>query len=67
MWKFVFVLILIIHALIHLLGFFKAYQIMPVSQLTKDISKINGIIWLVVAMLTITTAVLLLLIIKVGL
>jgi len=58
MWKFVFVLILIIHALIHLLGFFKAYQIIPVSQLTKDISKINGIIWLVVAMLTITTAVL---------
>ncbi|MCX6134853.1 MAG: hypothetical protein NTU47_13655 [Ignavibacteriales bacterium] len=43
--------LLIIHGLIHLLGFSKAFQLADVSQLTQDISKPAGAFWLVTALL----------------
>jgi hypothetical protein len=44
--KNVFALIVIIHALIHLLGFVKAFQLAEITQLTQRISKPIGMLWL---------------------
>lgn len=56
--KYLFLLIVLIHSLIHLLGFVKAFQLAKVSQLTQDISKPIGILWLATALLFLLTAVL---------
>lgn len=56
--KIALVLLLIIHALIHLLGFFKAFEIAEVKQLSQHISKSMGLLWLF-AGITIVAAVLL--------
>ncbi|RSK25969.1 hypothetical protein EJF36_03125 [Bacillus sp. HMF5848] len=53
----IFLIILIIHGLIHLLGFVKAYELADVSQLTQHISKPIGIIWLITTILFLFTAV----------
>lgn len=39
-------MVVFIHALIHLLGFVKAYKLAPVHQLTLPISKVSGVFWL---------------------
>ncbi|WP_347925605.1 DUF6544 family protein [Pontimicrobium sp. SW4] len=44
--KIIFALIVIIHALIHLLGFVKAFQLAEITQLTQNISKPIGMLWL---------------------
>ena len=56
--KIVFIILITIHGLIHLLGFVKAYNLAPINQLGKDISKLNGIIWLISTILFIITAIL---------
>ncbi len=48
------------HGLIHLLGFVKAYNLTPIPHFTRSISKTNGILWLIAALLFILTSVLLL-------
>ena len=58
--KIIFAIILIIHGLIHIMGFTKAYACTKTAQLTKDISKPMGIIWLIVALLFVVAAILLL-------
>ncbi len=58
MLKTIFIIIIILHGLIHLLGFVKAYGYADVSALTREISKPMGIIWLMAAVLFIITAIL---------
>lgn len=54
--KIVFYILIIIHALIHLFGFLKAFEWASFSALTQPISKPMGILWLV-AFLLLTTSV----------
>ncbi len=51
-------LFIILHGLIHLLGFTKAFNLASVNQLTQNVSKTNGVLWLVAAILFVTTAIL---------
>jgi hypothetical protein len=55
------VFIMVIHGLLHLLGFIKAFSLGKVVQLTRDISKPVGILWLLAAILFIGAAILFLL------
>jgi hypothetical protein len=61
MLKYFFALIMLIHGLIHFMGFAKAYNYGNITQLTKDISKPNGILWLLVALLFVVATILYLL------
>ncbi|HMU03682.1 MAG TPA: hypothetical protein PJ990_08670 [Saprospiraceae bacterium] len=58
MLKIIFIIIIILHGLIHLMGFVKAYGYADVSALKREISKPMGIIWLVATVLFVTTAIL---------
>jgi len=51
MAKSIFSIIILIHGLIHLLGFFKAFGIGDVTQLTNQISRPAGVIWLIATIL----------------
>ena len=55
MGKIIFSFVMVIHGLIHLLGFVKAYDLASVEQLTEDISKTVGLIWLLASMLFLVT------------
>ncbi len=55
--KFFLLVIIIVHGLIHLLGFVKAFNLAQVNQLTQNISKPFGVLWVLVAILFIITAV----------
>ncbi|MGD9899445.1 MAG: DUF6544 family protein [Calditrichaceae bacterium] len=58
MSNFIFSFIVIVHALIHLLGFAKAYNFGSIQQLTKVISKPMGMIWLFTFLLFVITVLL---------
>ena len=58
--KIVFLLLIIIHALIHLMGSAKAFKLAQVSRLRQPISKPVGLLWLLAAMLLAAAAILLL-------
>ncbi len=58
MLKSVFLGIVVMHGLIHLLGFIKAYNIASVNQLSQTISKPVGILWLLVTVMFMTVVVL---------
>lgn len=60
MLKYVFALILLVHGLIHFMGFAKAISYGNITRVTKDISKQAGFIWFVAALLFITATILLL-------
>jgi len=45
--RIAFLIIVIVHGLIHLLGFVKAFGLSDVKQLTQNISKPFGVIWLI--------------------
>ena len=49
--RIAFQIVLIFHALIHLLGFVKAFNLTSISQLTQNISRTHGIFWLSSALL----------------
>lgn len=51
MVKAIFACILLVHALIHLMGFVKAFKLADIPQLTLPISKPMGILWLLTAIL----------------
>ena len=51
--------ILALHALIHLMGFAKAFGYAALPQLTQPISRELGLLWLLAGILTLTTAVML--------
>ncbi len=46
-----FIAIMVIHGLIHLTGFVKAFRLAPVKQLSQEIPEPEGILWLVAAIL----------------
>jgi hypothetical protein len=50
--------IIVIHGLIHLLGFTKAFNLAQVDQLTQTIPKPIGLLWLLTAILFVTAALL---------
>ncbi len=58
--KIPFVFLIIIHGLIHFMGFGKAFNLAPVSQLTLDVSKVNGLLWLTTGLLFLLSAIVLL-------
>lgn len=51
MLKAIFIFIIIVHALIHFMGFSKAFGYGNITQLTKEISKPIGILWLITALI----------------
>jgi len=55
--RIVLVLLVILHGLIHLMGFAKAFQFGEMVQFTKEISKPMGILWFLAALLFIVTAI----------
>lgn len=55
--RILFLALIIVHGLIHLLGFSKAFNLGQVAQLTKDISKPLGGLWLMATVLFLTSAV----------
>lgn len=61
MLRFIFAFIVLIHGAIHLMGFAKAYGFGVFPQLTKEISKPAGALWLVSALMLVTTGALFLL------
>lgn len=54
--KIIFSILLIIHGLIHFMGFAKAFNLAEISQLHHAIGKSTGIIWLLAGMLFIAAA-----------
>lgn len=61
MLKYFFAFIILIHGLIHFMGFAKAFGYGNITQLTKYISKTNGLLWFLVAILFVMATVLFLL------
>jgi len=56
--KTILIILIVIHGLIHLLGFTKAYNLAAVEQLTLPISKTGGVLWLFATLLFLATALL---------
>ncbi|MGI6225406.1 MAG: DUF6544 family protein [Peptococcales bacterium] len=56
MLKGLFIFIVGMHGLIHLMGFIKAFQLAKISQLTQDISRLAGFLWLLGTFLFLSTA-----------
>ena len=52
----VFAIVLMIHGLIHLLGFAKAFGLADLPQLTQPVPSVLGILWLLAAFLFLATA-----------
>ena len=59
--KYLFVFILLIHGIIHFMGFVKAFKLHEVSQLTLSISKTTGVFWFFTGLLFVIAFVALLL------
>jgi hypothetical protein len=49
-------IVLTLHGLIHLFGFFKAFRLARLPQLTQPISPAAGVLWLVAALLFLAAA-----------
>jgi len=56
--RIVFLLIVLLHGLIHFMGFAKAFDYGNMVQFTKEISKPMGLLWLLTGLLFIVSAVL---------
>lgn len=61
MLRFFFFFVLLLHGLIHLMGFAKAFKYAEIPQLTGSFSKTTGLLWLTTALLITTSAALFLL------
>lgn len=55
--RIAFAVIVVIHGLIHLMGFAKAFGLAALPALTQPISRAMGVVWLSAAILTIGTGV----------
>ena len=51
MLKYMLALLILLHGFIHLIGFAKAFNYANITQLTKEITKLSGILWLLTAIL----------------
>src|SRR5680860_131955 len=58
MTKIIISILLLLHGLIHLMGFFKAFNLMQIEQLSMPISKPAGVFWLITAVLFFISALL---------
>ncbi len=56
--KIIFIIVLLIHGLIHLMGFVKSFGIIEINQLTQSISKPIGFLWLIASLLFIIVSIL---------
>lgn len=54
--RIIFVIILLLHGLIHLMGFVKAFNLAEIEALTHPISQTAGLFWLLACFLMLTTA-----------
>jgi len=54
--KILLLILISLHGLIHLLGFAKAFELAHINQLSLPISKLNGSLWLLSAVLFVLTA-----------
>jgi len=54
--KYLFPFLIVVHGLIHLMGFLKAFGFAQIKQLTKEISNPMGVLWLFATILIIATA-----------
>ena len=61
MLKYIFAFIILIHGLIHFMGFAKAFGYGNITQLTKHISKPAALLWLIIAFLFLVAVLLFLL------
>ena len=59
MIKLIFLVLILLHGVIHLIGFAKAYELAELSQLTRRVSRPMGAIWLVATLVFLVTAALL--------
>lgn len=57
--RYLFITLMLIHGLIHLLGFVKAFKWAEISQLTHPISRNTGLLWLLATLLLLSAVVLL--------
>ncbi len=57
--RYVLGFIILIHGLIHFMGFAKAFGYGTITQITKNISKPLGALWMITALLFVGTAILL--------
>ena len=55
--KYLFSILILLHGAIHLLGFVKAFDLADIQQLSANISKSSGLIWLFVSVLFIISSV----------
>ena len=56
MLRIIIPIVTVIHGLIHLMGFLKAFQLAEIEQLNLPISKVSGIFWLLACLLMLATA-----------
>jgi hypothetical protein len=56
--KIAFVVLMILHGVIHSMGFVKAFRMVDLAQLVQPIPKSNGILWLIACLLFISAAIL---------
>ncbi|MBK9985155.1 MAG: hypothetical protein IPP15_22820 [Saprospiraceae bacterium] len=58
MLKVILIVLMMLHGFIHLIGFTKAFNLAPVTQLTQVVSKPNGILWMLATLLFVSAALL---------
>lgn len=58
MLRYFFAFVVLVHGLIHIMGFTKAFNLADIEQLTQDISRPAGLFWLAAGLLFILTVVL---------
>jgi hypothetical protein len=56
--KYLFILLVLLHGLIHLMGFAKAFDLASFEQLRVPISPAVGLLWLAAALLFVASALL---------
>lgn len=56
--KTAFALFIVIHGLIHLMGFLKAFELAKIKELKMPITKASGMIWLLTSFLFVAMAIL---------
>ncbi len=55
--RYLLTVLIIVHGLIHLMGFAKAFGFAEMPQITKEINKFQGVFWLLVAIGLVITAI----------
>jgi len=56
--RILFLIIVLLHGLIHLLGFVKGFDLKEVKELTLPVSKLTGVVWLTAAIIFLTYGIL---------